>query len=498
MYAFKQCKNVWRATVPEDSVEVIGDRAFEGCTALSRVSLGNGLKVIGYYAFYNCTVLTNTVNNQERMIPASVTSIGYNAFKNTLLWNDTAFAENGVVYAGTWAVGFKFSSVNVTLRANTTGIADYAFYDEPYVRTIQGLNRVKIIGEGAFYNNADLTFASLNDDLTEIKDYTFYGCNSLISVGDLPYGLNSVGRSAFYNCTTLREIDLSACNVKTIGDYAFYNCSNLRQITFPDKLEDIGTYSFYKCSALREIRLPASLKTVSARAFGRNTALENVDLGNVEALDDYAFTNCTSLKSVTVPDTVVSIGKSAFYNCVGLEALKFGAGLKTISDYAFYGAESLKALVIPENVTYVGKLAFKGAKSLSSVVLTDIKVVASHAFYGCSSATFYYTANKISNEWNARWNSSLRPVVFNAKLSDTGDYVDSVKVSDVLNGQRGGSLTGIAAPYREGHVFVGWAKSEGGEPVYSAEEIAFAKPDEVIYSVWEVAPAAAQPPADET
>ncbi len=57
-----------------DSVESIGSNAFEGCTSLTSVTIGNSVTDIGEYAFYGCTSLASVT------IPDSVTYIGYRAF----------------------------------------------------------------------------------------------------------------------------------------------------------------------------------------------------------------------------------------------------------------------------------------------------------------------------------------------------------------------------------------------------------------------------------
>ena len=53
----------------------IGDYAFSGCHSLTTLSLGENIKTIGSYAFYDCTQITGSVT-----IPQSVTSIGPCAF----------------------------------------------------------------------------------------------------------------------------------------------------------------------------------------------------------------------------------------------------------------------------------------------------------------------------------------------------------------------------------------------------------------------------------
>ncbi|MDE7226782.1 MAG: leucine-rich repeat domain-containing protein [Treponemataceae bacterium] len=95
--AFRDNETLKRVTIP-DSVQVIYDSAFSGCTALESVTLGNSVqeiggsafactalesvtipdsvKRIGQYAFYGCTALKSvTLGN-------SVQIIDYHAFSN--------------------------------------------------------------------------------------------------------------------------------------------------------------------------------------------------------------------------------------------------------------------------------------------------------------------------------------------------------------------------------------------------------------------------------
>lgn len=62
------------------SVTAIGYNAFENCSGLTAVIIGNSVTSIQYYAFYGCSGL-DTVT-----IPNSVTSIGGSAFLGTALY----------------------------------------------------------------------------------------------------------------------------------------------------------------------------------------------------------------------------------------------------------------------------------------------------------------------------------------------------------------------------------------------------------------------------
>ena len=87
---------------------------------LSQILFGEGLKKIGAYAFYGCSLLDNSALAGSSIIPDSVTSIGTYAFKNTALWKKPT--SSGVVYAGNWEVGYKHMRPrNEVLNADTAG-----------------------------------------------------------------------------------------------------------------------------------------------------------------------------------------------------------------------------------------------------------------------------------------------------------------------------------------------------------------------------------------
>ncbi len=71
-YAFNSCKSLKSITIPDSVIKLEGC-SFFGCGNLSDVKIGNGVKEIGAYAFENTAL-------QSATIPANVTSIGKYAF----------------------------------------------------------------------------------------------------------------------------------------------------------------------------------------------------------------------------------------------------------------------------------------------------------------------------------------------------------------------------------------------------------------------------------
>lgn len=510
-YSFAYCNLLRRVTSNPNSVEIIDSSAFAYCTGLTSISFAEGLKNIGTYAFMGCSNLNNRSTEDgtldDQFFPKTLTNIGAYAFKDSGLWGNPD--SYGVIYAGTWIVGYDENTIlsSVVLNPETVGIAEYAFLECETVTNVDNLYKVKYIGRGAFYECTNLAQVSFNDNLKEIRDYTFYKCSSLRSV-DMPAMLQSIGRSAFYKCSTLNGIDLSGSEVVSIDEYAFYGCSNLKTLNLGKYIKEINNCTFYNCTSLGEVYIPDSVQNIGSKAFSKCTNLEKLTIGSgVKSIGEYAFNGCMSLKSITIPDSVEVVSKSAFYKCVGVEELILGSGLKTVGDYAFYGLESLKQLYIPKNIESLGRYSFKGCNALTSVVVSNDLQIGAHTFYGCKNMTIYTDAESLSESWSTLWNTSYRPVVWGCELSDDNSYVISVTVTETTltnatkvvaiiteetdeNGEpiiESKIVNQLTAPVREGYVFAGWATENGGEVVYSATELLDVPTGITLYAVWEQA-----------
>ncbi|MDE6707824.1 MAG: leucine-rich repeat domain-containing protein [Oscillospiraceae bacterium] len=88
-YAFDDCNALESITIP-DSVTVIKANAFSDCSALESIVIPDSVTTIEACAFYNCFALESIV------IPDSVTTIGGDAFKRTQ-WLKDKIEENPLV-----------------------------------------------------------------------------------------------------------------------------------------------------------------------------------------------------------------------------------------------------------------------------------------------------------------------------------------------------------------------------------------------------------------
>ena len=125
---------------------------------------------IGSGAFRDCASLTSIT------IPDSVTSIGSNAFSGC---TNLIQKVNGVSYVDKWVVGCDSSVTSVSLRNNTVGIGDRAFYDCSSLTSIVIPNSVTSIGEDAFIYCSSLENIKIPGSVTYIGADAFFDCGSL-------------------------------------------------------------------------------------------------------------------------------------------------------------------------------------------------------------------------------------------------------------------------------------------------------------------------------
>ncbi len=423
-YAFYGMYTIDSFVIP-DSVKIVGDYAFAECTTNS-VVIGAGVEVIGVSAFENCSNLTvailgsvdpdfgtikqsslRTIENyafrycsslDDIVIPDSVKSIGSHAFRDSGIYDN---ASGGVVYADNWIVDYTDSlDGDVTVVDGTVGIANYAFYQCLTITSIDIPNSVKSIGRAAFYQCSRLKSVGLPETLKVIEDYTFYRCDRLKEF-TLPPMLSSIARSAFYKCGTIYDdgdVDTNddtiviPTSVEFIGQYAFYGCGCKSTATI-----DNDTTTTIK--GIDVIVMGDGVKVIEAYAFYNFVSLKKIVIGNgVERIDAKAFYKCESLEEVVFGSNLTEIGNRAFYKCENLKAISLPNNVITVAEYAFYKCGSVETISLGNSLTSIGNHAFYGNSSLTSVVLpTSLKSIGRQAFRGCTGLSSIVIPSTLTN-----------------------------------------------------------------------------------------------------
>lgn len=113
-------------------------------------------------------------------------------------------------------------------------------------------------------------------------------------------------------------------NVTSIRDWAFYNCESSTSVLIPISVTYIGCRAFSACDSLTSIQIPDSVATIDFGAFASCDNLTSIVIGNgVTSIGTIAFAFCKSLKSVVIPNNLISIGERAFEACDNLKEINF-------------------------------------------------------------------------------------------------------------------------------------------------------------------------------
>ena len=200
-------------------VTSIGSDAFEDCSGLTSVVIGNNVTSIPGYAFDGCSNLTSVV------IGNNVTSIPYCAFRGCS------------------------NLTSVVIGNSVTSIGDYAFSSRSGLTSIEIPNSVTSIGNSAFY-----------------------GCKGLTSI-TIPNSVTSIGSDAFEDCSGLTSVTIGN-SVTSIGGYAFSGCSGLKKIEF--KCAKIGTW--FNGTSIEEVVIGNSVTSIIGGAFKNCSSLTNIHL----------------------------------------------------------------------------------------------------------------------------------------------------------------------------------------------------------------------------
>ena len=425
------------AVVLPSTLQSIGSDAFIYCSNLLAVEIPNGVTSIGAHAFASCSSL-GTVS-----IPPSVKSIGREAFAYCFALSSVTGAE-GVETIGQDAF-VKCGALKSYPWSNCLkSIGDTAF-NQCDLSSVDLPDTVETIGNAAFYNNANLTSATLpeNENFTAIPDTLFCSCKMLEAVV-VPSSVTSIGADAFYDCSsaviTLPE------NISTIGNYAFGNVKKIicnpasttatvmpvgqyfsapgapdlllyfdgidiclesysgagGAVTIPAGVKEIGTCAFMGCDKITSVTIPDGVTKIRVNAFNGCTGLTSVTIPeSVTQIYQNAFYNCSSLESVSIPSGVTRIEDNTFYGCASLESVSIPSGVTVIGISAFEGCASLTDVTLPSGITEISNTTFKGCASLTDIdIPSGVTSIGERAFEGCASLTDVTIPNSVTKIWS--------------------------------------------------------------------------------------------------
>ncbi len=374
-----------RVTIP-DTVEVVGESAFEnnqkvqfvvipksvkrldayvfwGCNNLEEVVLGKGLTAVDEYSFAGCTGLkqitipeniqsidaqafAGCVNLTDIYIPATVTGIAEDAFLN---------CDNVTIHADEGSVATQFAQklaeqknrdplVTAAPVQTPTAVSrpDTQATTEPVstatpapVATpvpgnvlgstiIVGNHALVMVHPGEEKVQQGYTEPEAGQETGEEQDITAETEN-----GKVPEWMYYRNQSV--SAVTIPE------GTTEIGRFAFSR-SSLRTVTIPEGVTVIDYAAFYHCDNLDNVILPDTVNTVGAKAFTHTGWLDDFE---ENSMDDFLISGDIlvaykgNLPEVVIPDGVRVIAEEAFRNHTELKKVHLPASVTDIGNDAF-------------------------------------------------------------------------------------------------------------------------------------------------------------------
>lgn len=379
-----------------------------------------------------------TADNRTETITCTVTAIGRTAFQNCSALESVSLGEN-ISYIGEDSFNSCTALRSVSMPLSLKQIAPGAFGSCSNLGSVILNEGLEIIGARAFVNNNALLSIEFPASVKEIRESAFYNCSVLRNV-KFEGNVDIIGLNVFDECRNITKVDCkdvrSWClmgfrNEKSNPVYIPHKlCIGGEEVTdlvIPGTVEEIAPYAFNTMQTLKSVVISDGVKKIGRNAFSSTPALESVDFGNtLEHIDTRAFEN-SAIKSAHFPNTLKILGNYTFQRCEALESVSWSSGMELVGEGAFsynsalaqvdisdlaawcrvdfknnsnplrfagrftLNGEDILDLVIPDGITEILPNTFEGGGSFKSVTIPDgVKSIGYHSFWGCTSIRSLY------------------------------------------------------------------------------------------------------------
>lgn len=261
-------------------------------------------------------------------------------------------------------------------------IGEGSFLDCVGLTSVTIPNTVTSIEEAAFIRCESLTTVSIPSSVVKINRLAFSGCTGLNRVNissleswcKIDFGNDDENSNPLWYAHNLYLNGMLVTNlvipttITEIKPYTFLGC-NSTSITIPNSVTSIGEGAFADCDAISSITIPNSVVSIGAGAFSGCDALSSITIPNsVSSIDEDTFNGCLALTSVTIPNSVKSIGSYAFAHCYKLKSISIGESVKSIGENVFLNSGQLKTVTCYAQQPPVCEGGLYGAVSMTLYV----------------------------------------------------------------------------------------------------------------------------------
>ena len=320
--AFLNCSALNSSILTSANLTKIEKQAFKGCTSFIDVMVSDSVEYIGEGAFNDCGNITSI----------SLPFIGQDGLSNTLNYT-TMFGHifGTLNYDGAYQVKQSISDgtskyfylpetlEKVVIKGKS--VLNSAFSNCSKIKEIEFIMPIELIPAGLFSNCTSLTtFTYDKNSLKNINNNAFNMCTSLVNI-EIGKNVEDISKSAFSYCTGLTSITVDAANEYYCSvDGVLYN-------------KAISTLYIYPASKLGEsFELIETVKLIEEGAFQASVNLKTLILNEqLTNIKTFAFRD-SSIDTIFVKNNLISSLSSNITNIYNISTIYIIEG-KDIGSY---------------------------------------------------------------------------------------------------------------------------------------------------------------------
>jgi uncharacterized repeat protein (TIGR02543 family) len=435
-------KNQTAVAIPERlagyPVTEIKEKAFNGHTEITAVSIPNGVTTIGNNAFIDCAGITAID------LPDSVKSLGATAFSGCSALARVTIGK-GLENIGNNPFDGCYSLSDIEINTGNQ-----------IFKSVKGVVLNKSGTELVIFPKGKSGPYAIPEGVTRIRDHAFIRCSFLTDIA-IPYGVAEIGDYAFASCGSLKNVSMPD-SVVNIGASAFATCSALEKVAFGKQTVNIGPYAFYRCTSLQNVEIPDTVTAFGDSAFASCSKLNSAYFLGKKPLDFEADNFSNTAPGFMLYYHVASRASWAAYanqnrsKAFCILTLDLRDGSAPVTDMAYLEEFRIPEIQRPSRQGY----EFKG----------------------------WYMDKKYQEPWSAD-KEILNDTTLYAKWRPIDYIVNFYSVNVKLNSQTvpyGEKAARPVDPTREGYRFLGWFMANSAPWDFDSNTIAG---DLALYAMWE-------------
>ena len=343
------------------TVTGIDEKAFNGVSTITAVTLPATVMVIGECAFMNATKL-KSIN-----FPSALSYIGVSAFEESGL---TEADIPGKTFIATTAFQGCKNLAQLSIP-QVTCLGDNSF------ALCTSLTSVTVPASARLQEEVSPNVQNASSEKVSGKN-AFFGCSKLKEV-TIEDGVRNIAAGMFSECRSIAKMELPA-SVKYIRDGAFSCCRSLESINMPG-VTTIELSAFAFCGLKGDLVISSTVKTIGKYAFPNNDGLTGFTWKGEAgcALGAGNFDGCINLEFIDLHTLVNPSIDNTELNRNGIETLFDGLPTHTVvylpkgtefrfaegEDVNFVRADSTcKLLSIQDGADYEFPNKFKAKKAV--------------------------------------------------------------------------------------------------------------------------------------